>query len=731
LDTPAILRVREGDRLFLSYLINKRIILKQKVFDWINNYPIKIQFAVMSQKVIELIRKSEIDLKDIKSWEIILETSERELAQTKLPRWSPNDLYILEREDVDGFKEVWSTVPTEMKVKGRKLLQYLQEEEQKKRDEEQKKRDEEQKKRDEEQKNRIAQFEKELSLKRALEGEGQEKSGKRPKHVEDISKYTKPKLTFYGTSVVVSITSPNLPFESPEQTYLQFPKEYLEGSGFDCREDILIYCRDAFKKQWMFLRNVITNHTYGWILGPPGTGKSTCSFCFMLSLDPQEWNRTWFHFSAKDPTKCIQMKNAFKISGSVELEDIKDIFSVQSDKKHIVFVDGYKNDKEYTDFLKKCRVYGNENTFYVVICSLSTRGKTNDDDDKTSKVEECFVDSWKLSEYHFAVTNSLFFKHVKDVLDADTELPVEKRKNQYTPNELIDLKYYYAGGSSRYMFGYKTHDVIGKLNVTMNSIEDFDTFIKSSIGSHSSKPTNRLFNVFEDDNKVQTSELLCEFVLSALSIRVGPTAILNLYVTLGNMSNPALEGWILECWFFATLQLQDIILHDVQGVNPEILSKSYFTAFDPDQPPPIPTSPTWLRPLKWNQGGYDAVYVDRGRSLVRFYQITRAESHSLKLGYFQKVMLEFAKQNFVTNTVEIYFVVPLDRVSKFQIKQNQVESSGALSEFYFGVLSEKDAKSIDQIKDVKKKKIAQKVFQWHQNGEQNEVKVRWIDKFKL
>jgi hypothetical protein len=29
------------------------------------------------------------------------------------------------------------------------------------------------------------------------------------------------------------------------------------------------------------------------------------------------------------------------------------------------------------------------------------------------------------------------------------------------------LKYYYAGGSSRYMFGYKTHDVIGKLNVTM------------------------------------------------------------------------------------------------------------------------------------------------------------------------------------------------------------------------------------------------------------------------
>jgi hypothetical protein len=91
----------------------------------------------MNQKVIEAIKKNEIDLNDIKSWETILETNERELVRTKLPRWPPNDLYILEREDVDGFKEVWSTIPTEMKVKGRKLLQYIQEEEQKKRAQEQ------------------------------------------------------------------------------------------------------------------------------------------------------------------------------------------------------------------------------------------------------------------------------------------------------------------------------------------------------------------------------------------------------------------------------------------------------------------------------------------------------------------------------------------------------------------------------------------------------------------
>ena len=94
-------------------------------------------------------------------------------------------------------------------------------------------------------------------------------------------------------------------------------------------------------------------------------------------------------------------------------------------------------------------------------------------------------------------------------------------------------------------------------------------------------------------------------------------------------------------------------------------------------------------------------------------------------------MLEFAKQNFETNTVEIYFVVPLGQVSKFQIKLNQVESSGVLSTFYFGLPSKDCTNRIDQIKDVRKKREAQTVFQWKKNGEHEQVKVRWIDGFKL
>jgi hypothetical protein len=111
----------------------------------------------MNQKVSEAIKKDEIDLDDINSWASILQTTEKEVAKTKLARWSPKDLYILEKEDSNGFNSVWTTVPAELKVPARKLLQYLQE-----------KHDEEKVKA---QRELNAELEKELNLTRALEGE--------------------------------------------------------------------------------------------------------------------------------------------------------------------------------------------------------------------------------------------------------------------------------------------------------------------------------------------------------------------------------------------------------------------------------------------------------------------------------------------------------------------------------------------------------------------------------
>jgi hypothetical protein len=91
------------------------------------SFPPSLKRIDMNQKVREAINKNEIDLDDINSWASILQTTEEEVAKTKLARWSPRDLYILEKEDSNGFNSVWTTVPAELKVPARKLLHYLQE----------------------------------------------------------------------------------------------------------------------------------------------------------------------------------------------------------------------------------------------------------------------------------------------------------------------------------------------------------------------------------------------------------------------------------------------------------------------------------------------------------------------------------------------------------------------------------------------------------------------------
>jgi hypothetical protein len=90
----------------------------------------------MNQKVSEAIKKDEIDLDDINSWASILQTTEKEVAKTKLARWTPRNLYELEKVNKGAFHEVLEGLTPIIQVGVSKLLQYLEHEEQKKRDEE-------------------------------------------------------------------------------------------------------------------------------------------------------------------------------------------------------------------------------------------------------------------------------------------------------------------------------------------------------------------------------------------------------------------------------------------------------------------------------------------------------------------------------------------------------------------------------------------------------------------
>lgn len=64
----------------------------------------------------------------------------------------------------------------------------------------------------------------------------------------------------------------------------------------------------------------------------------------------------------------------------------------------------------------------------------------------------------------------------------------------------------------------------------------------------------------------------------------------------------------------------------------------------------------------FNQGGYDAVYIDEAQGLVHFVQVMCADSHSFHIGYFYKFLKDTqqsSSQSFEVTTFEIFFVVDM------------------------------------------------------------------------
>ena len=72
------------------------------------------------------------------------------------------------------------------------------------------------------------------------------------------------------------------------------------------------------------------------------------------------------------------------------------------------------------------------------------------------------------------------------------------------------------------------------------------------------------------------------------------------------------------------------------------------------------------------------MYIDPPNKKVRFVQITKADGHSLKLEYFHQLM-DNLKEIIETEVVEIFFLVPMDRLDSFAV--GQITGSGLLAQF--------------------------------------------------
>jgi len=208
------------------------------------------------------------------------------------------------------------------------------------------------------------------------------------------------------------------------------------------------------------------------------------------------------------------------------------------------------------------------------------------------------------------------------------------------------------------------------------------------VGAHSKGAINHLFGSYK--NFIDGSEkivIVSQHVASALAIFGGPALIEKLVSTLHQDWNPAVDGWVLGMLFFARLQHGGVNIYDSNKNLIDTWCAVKILPFDPCNITAFCFPPSdigvWLKPVRWNQGGYDGVFLDQEKKAVRFIQVTRSETLSLKLEYFHFFlsMLMKSEASFEIESVELVFLVEVKKLSKFRILDSGVTGQGLLAAF--------------------------------------------------
>jgi hypothetical protein len=364
-----------------------------------------------------------------------------------------------------------------------------------------------------------------------------------------------------------------------------------------------------------------------------------------------------------------------------ELLNILD--EVDESRQHIVFIDGYTlNGQKHIDVQQACYSWLETDQVkrrLVVVCSMSSRYKAKPEEDMMLNLEVFFVYSWKEQEYLDAIGHQDFFTNVKDVLDTDLSADASA-----SPEDLIRSKLYFAGASARWMFHFPTKTIIERTDESVASVGDIIPYIKGTIGDQSNNVVNRLFSLSlaEHDMFPRKTTIISRFACVMLAIKVGPDLIRRLAEATRHDGNPSMDGWMLEMWFFASLRHGGVKLFDNSNEVCQTWPESNVQTLDIDSFPTLPGNRgVWFKPNKWNQGGFDAIFLDKGEGLVKFVQVTSGDTHSFKIEYFYNflVSLRDSPQSFEIRCLEILFVVDQKKRSTFKLAKPSIP--GMLREF--------------------------------------------------
>jgi hypothetical protein len=406
------------------------------------------------------------------------------------------------------------------------------------------------------------------------------------------------------------------------------------GSGV-CNEggDLIMYRRTSFDMQFLFFREqIIAKGVLGWILGPPGTGKSATSFAFISSLD-KEWDVVWIHLTRQGDAFVIMLdgeeKHTFYCSENDVFDLLKEMRHQPSVTNNFLIIDGYVHEETgHHAILGEAKVWRSQNRLkrrLAVVSSMTTRGKVNYADDKKSNLLDLMVDSWTLEEHLQAIRHEEFSRSVLFFLDSidPTECPSHE--------EMVEEKFLVAGGCARYMFGMCASDVKRSICDAIASLEASPSANILSAGQRSGNAINRLFNQYRDAVGRIFTTFVSKFAEIEMALVKGPQAVKELFRLIREFSSGSTAGGMFEAIFFVRMRCDGISVKCFNGTIFTLEAAKFNDYHVNMETISYDGRRLWLRPVVENQIGFHAVYVDKDAKFARFVQLARGKTHSFKM----------------------------------------------------------------------------------------------------
>ncbi|KAE9275604.1 hypothetical protein PR003_g29290 [Phytophthora rubi] len=285
--------------------------------------------------------------------------------------------------------------------------------------------------------------------------------------------------------------------------------------------------------------------------------------------------------------------------------------------------------------------------------------------------------SWTLEDYQRAIENDEFFRAVEDKFPPYRANPKIAESEATQRTKRLEEKFFVAGGSARVMFDVDATAATGYVQHAIAAVKDLRACSKVLAGRASSSVLNRLLAIyyrgFYEEPQCK-NWLVSDFATRALAIKLGPDLLENM--VLLHRFDRSVDGTLFESLFFALLTTDGIRWRHEGEAQRQMWEQSKVAYFHPSRlSSGIYRDKMWLAPLKWNQSGYDAVFIDTDNKLVRFVQVTRALERSFNHVYFVEVLNQLAAMKTPTqfDVVEMCFVVPECNLGKFHSPTDEVD----------------------------------------------------------